>query len=180
MLKYLIPICAVAFIGGFTTGKSAFGKEANAGYWHSPQSEMECIAENIYWEARNQDPKGMIAVALVTRNRVTDRRFPHSYCEVIHQGPTKKSWKDPNIQIPIRDKCHFSWYCDGKSDVVPDYDYNIYELARTIAFKIFNGEFTDFTEGATHYHAYYVTPAWSATKTPTIQIGDHIFYRWER
>ena len=181
MLKYLLPIFALAFIGGLTTGKSAFGATAaQAGYWHSPESEQKCIAENIYWEARNQDSKGMIAVALVTRNRVADIRFPHSYCEVIHQGPTRPSWKDPLVRIPLRDRCHFSWYCDGKSDDIPTYDVHIYELARTIAFKIYNGDFADFTQGATHYHAYYVDPEWAATKTPTMQIGDHIFYRWEK
>jgi spore germination cell wall hydrolase CwlJ-like protein len=37
----------------------------------------------------------------------------------------------------------------------------------------------DFTDGATHYHAYYVSPAWAKTKTRTAKIEDHIFYRWE-
>ena len=181
MLKYLAPIFAVAFIGGFISGKSALGATtANAGIWHSEASEQKCIADNIYWEARNQTPIGMIAVALVTRNRVNDKRYPHSYCEVIHQGPTHRSWKDPNVRYPIKNKCHFSWYCDGRSDDIPEYDSVIYELARTIAFKIYHGQFDDITEGATHYHAYYVEPDWAITKTPTLQIGDHIFYRWEK
>ena len=38
----------------------------------------------------------------------------------------------------------------------------------------------DITEGATHYHADYVYPAWRKTKTKTIEIEDHIFYRWEK
>ena len=38
----------------------------------------------------------------------------------------------------------------------------------------------DITEGATHYHADYVYPAWRKTKTNTIEIEDHIFYRWEK
>ena len=38
----------------------------------------------------------------------------------------------------------------------------------------------DITEGATHYHADYVFPAWRKTKTRTIEIEDHIFYRWEK
>jgi len=181
MLRYLAPIFALAFIGGFVTGKSALGATtAHAGYWHSAETEQKCLADNIYWEARNQEPKGMIAVALVARNRVRDKRYPHSYCEVIKQGPTKPSWKNPEIRYPIRDRCHFSWYCDGKSDEIPAYDFNIYELARTIAFKVFNDQFIDFTDGATHYHAYYVEPDWASTKTPTMQIGDHIFYRWEK
>jgi len=38
----------------------------------------------------------------------------------------------------------------------------------------------DITEGATHYHADYVTPDWASTKTKTTEIQDHIFYRWEK
>ena len=36
--------------------------------------------------------------------------------------------------------------------------------------------FYDITGGATHYHADYVTPAWSKTKTKTVEIQDHIFF----
>ena len=38
----------------------------------------------------------------------------------------------------------------------------------------------DITDGATHYHADYVQPAWRKSKTKTVEIGDHIFYRWEK
>ena len=40
--------------------------------------------------------------------------------------------------------------------------------------------FVDITDGATHYHADYVSPSWAKTKTRTTEIGDHIFYRWEK
>ena len=38
----------------------------------------------------------------------------------------------------------------------------------------------DITDGATFYHADYVTPSWAKSKIKTIEIGDHIFYRWKR
>ena len=38
----------------------------------------------------------------------------------------------------------------------------------------------DITDGATFYHADYVTPSWAKSKTKTIEIGDHIFYRWKK
>ena len=181
MLRYLAPIFAVAFIGGFVTGKSALGATtAEAGTYHSANSEQKCLADNIYWEARNQEVKGMIGVALVTRNRVLDTRFPHSYCEVVYQGPTKPSWKNIDVNIPIRHRCQFSWYCDGKSDDIPYYDLDVYEFARTIAFKIYHGHIEDFTYGATHYHATYVTPEWATSKTFMIRVDEHIFYRWEK
>ena len=59
--------------------------------------QLLCIAQNIYWEARNQPFRGMVAVGQVTMNRVKDKRFPDTPCEVVEQGPTKPSWKDPSI-----------------------------------------------------------------------------------
>jgi|TARA_R110000851_G_scaffold111662_1_gene235256 spore germination cell wall hydrolase CwlJ-like protein len=40
--------------------------------------------------------------------------------------------------------------------------------------------YLDITDGATHYHADYVNPSWAKTKTKTVEIQDHIFYRWEK
>lgn len=142
--------------------------------------QQKCIADNIYWEARNQTVKGMIGVALVTRNRVADSRFPNSYCDVVLEGPTRPTWRDPNVRIPVKHRCQFSWYCDGKPDIIPDYDRDLYTVALAIAFRVYHGSFDDFTNGATHYHATYVTPAWAKTKTRTIKVGRHIFYRWEK
>ena len=105
--------------------------------------EVSCLADNIYWEARNQPTRGMIAVANVTRNRVKSPHYPNTYCEVIKQGPIRESWKtrknpdlpdSERIYFPKRDRCQFSWYCDGKADNIPKVDMNIYELSTAIAF----------------------------------------------
>ena len=143
--------------------------------------QIICLADNIYWEARNQPVRGMFAVAYVVDNRVSDKRYPDTYCEVIKQGPTRPSWKDKTILFPVKNRCQFSWYCDGKSDDVPLYDRQVYQIAVEIARIIFFGQYDeDITEGATHYHANYVFPAWRKTKTKTLIVGDHIFYRWEK
>ena len=145
------------------------------------QKQVTCIADNIYWEARNQQTKGMIAVGLVTMNRVNDNRYPSTPCEVVHQGPTRPSWKNKSISYPVKNRCQFSWYCDGKAENVPSVDTPVYEIAKMIAFKLYHAKgFNDFTRGATHYHAEYVTPAWATSKTKTVDIGNHIFYRWEK
>lgn len=142
--------------------------------------EVKCMAENMYWESRNQTFHGLLAVGQVVMNRVHDPRYPNTICEVIHQGPTRKSWKDPSVYYPVRDRCQFSWYCDGKPDDIPEVDYEIYEFIRSMALKVAQDYFNDITDGATHYHAYYVKPEWASTKTKTLQIDDHIFYRWEK
>ena len=56
-------------------------------------NQAECLAQNMYHEAKNQGFAGQLAVALVVLNRVNDHRFPNTICEVVHQGPVKESWK---------------------------------------------------------------------------------------
>ena len=140
--------------------------------------DVSCLALNIYHEARGQSIAGQIAVGQVTLNRVRDKRFPNTICEVITQGPHRPSWKGTGEMIPIRNKCHFSWYCDGKSDkITQKKEYSdIVDLSR----MLMKQNMIDITTGATHYHAYYVSPSWAKTKTRTTKIEDHIFYRWKK
>ena len=141
--------------------------------------EVTCLAENMYYEARNQSFAGQLAVSNVVMNRVADDRYPDTICEVVKQGPVRPSWKGTGKMIPVRNRCQFSWWCDGKSDEPKDietYD-ELYDLATHILYQAM--PYLDITEGATHYHADYVTPSWAATKTRTVEIEDHIFYRWD-
>ena len=172
---------AIAFLGlGFCSPPAPANEAINSKNFND---QIVCMADNIYWEARNQPVKGMWAVALVTDNRVGDDRFPNSHCEVIKQGPTSKWWFEKHGKIvPIRHRCQFSWYCDGKSDVIPHYDKDVYDVATDIATKIFYGPYLllgDFTDGATFYHADYVYPAWAKVKIKTIKVGRDIFYKWQ-
>ena len=147
----------------------AGGSEANA--------ETGCLALNIYHEARGQSIAGQIAVGQVTLNRVRDSRWPNSVCEVITQGPHRASWKGTGEMIPIRHRCQFSWYCDGKSDKInqPEVYRKIFNLSQILM----NQDMIDITSKATHYHADYVQPSWAKTKRRTTKIEDHIFYIWE-
>jgi spore germination cell wall hydrolase CwlJ-like protein len=119
---------------------------------------------------------GQVAVAQVIVNRVYDERFPNTVCDVVKQGEYY-TW---NKSIPIKHRCQFSFWCDGKPEVMRDetakqWSYNVAESALA-------GLFYDTTSGATHYHADYVVPDWSKNSmfTKTVQINAHIFYRWER
>ena len=139
----------------------------------------ECLAVNMYHEARDQGTAGRLAVSAVVLNRVRDSRFPNTVCEVVYQAQMKPSWKTGK-PVPIRNRCQFSWYCDGKSDKIKD--KKTYQRILDFAGLILHNdiEFLDITDGATHYHADYVKPDWAKTKTRTTEIGDHIFYRWEK
>ena len=134
-----------------------------------------CLALNTYHEAKNQSMIGQVATAQVVMNRVADSRYPNTVCEVVKQGPKYKG-----SDVPVRHKCQFSWFCDGKSDE-PKRDSKEWFKAQDYARIVLSGRIAlDVTEGATHYHATYVRPAWAKTKTRTTRIERHIFYRWEK
>ena len=134
-----------------------------------------CLALNTYHEAKNQSLVGQVATAQVVMNRVADSRYPNSVCEVVKQGPKYKG-----SDVPVRHKCQFSWFCDGKSDE-PKRDSKEWRMAQEYARIVLSGRIVlDVTEGATHYHATYVKPSWAKTKTSTTRIESHIFYRWEK
>ena len=152
------------------------------------EKETYCLAQNIYFEASTQPTAGKIAVGLVVLNRLLDTRYPNTVCDVVYEGPVVESWKtqakdipdEERIYIPIRHMCQFSWYCDGKSDEPkePTTYGRLLDLSLDLVYD--DLQVVDFTEGATHYHADYVFPAWRKSKTKTVEIADHIFYRWEK
>ena len=138
-----------------------------------------CLALNTYHEAKNQSLVGQVATAQVVMNRVADDRYPNTVCEVVKQGPHRPSWENPEKEYPVRHRCQFSWYCDGKSDIPKN--EKAWRKAQDVAFLVYYNKIDlDVTEGATHYHATYVKPAWARTKTRTTRIEKHIFYRWEK
>ena len=149
--------------------------------------ERLCMALNIYRESNNQSIAGQIAVARVVMNRVKDRRYPSDPCGVIYDGPVRESWKtkkDPTLSkqertfYPVKHRCQFSWYCDGKADEPTNTDSVAWKVADNIAYQILAfDKWNGIVEGATHYHADYVKPNWSNTLRLVTKIDDHIFYR---
>ena len=134
--------------------------------------EVQCMALNVYYEARGSNLADKAAVADVVLNRVNDSRYPDTVCGVVKQGH-----KHENGEMK-RHKCQFSWYCDGKHDRPQDEDR--WAEAQMIAWNIVEeSRFRGITEGATHYHATYVEPQWAETLQLVGRIGAHIFYRWE-
>ncbi len=127
-------------------------------------AEIECLALNIYFEARGEPDIGKLAVAHVVMNRVEDRRFPETICGVSKDGGQKKL-----------NRCQFSWFCDGRSDR-PN-DLRQWERSKALAREIFWGLSMDPTGGALWYHATYVRPVWRKALVKSAKIGNHIFYQ---
>ena len=128
-----------------------------------------CLALNIYFEARDQSVEGRVAVTQVVMNRVLHPDYPDNPCDVVYEAERHVSGH------PVKYRCQFSWFCDGKSDEPVDYQA-FHDALVIVDFLVFNG-IDDFTQGATHYHSIHVTPEWSTWKQSTVQVGDHIFYK---
>jgi len=140
-----------------------------------------CLAENIYYESRNEDLRGQFAVASVTLNRANDPRFPKTICEVVKQVNVAKATK--------KLVCAFSWYCErdkrGKEIPVRNKDGTInqhvvdqFQVAAIIAITVLSGATDDNTNGATHFHNPYTShPAWRKELKRTMRVGNHDFYR---
>ena len=116
-----------------------------------------CLAQNIYFEARSQALIEQVAVAQVVMNRVRSPHYPNSVCDVV--------WE----------RRQFSWTHDGKSD--KPRNPNAWLEANQIASLVLSPSFPDLVDGATHYHAHYVSPTWANSLESVATIGTHKFYR---
>jgi spore germination cell wall hydrolase CwlJ-like protein len=139
-----------------------------AGAVQADPVQKHCLAEAMYFEARNQGWKGMLAVGVVIQNRVKDPRYPSDICSVVRQG---KYWRGN----PVKHKCQFSYYCDGKHERPAE--KQAWKEASDIAGLLVA---TDLVvaglEDATHYHCTTVKPSWATGLKKRKKVGDHVFY----
>ena len=131
------------------------------------EAATHCLAQNIYFEARNISIDSKVAVSWVTFNRVNHEKFPNSICEVVYQPK------------------QFSWYWDGKADTPGT---NILEQKAWAESKLIANNFImsckfgygecpqDNTQRALFYHREDVTPYWTEYFYETTKIDNHIFY----
>ena len=122
-----------------------------------------CLAAAIYFEARSEPIDGQIAVAEVVMNRVEDRRWPDTVCDVVKE----------NRHPGTLHRCQFSFYCNGEREVVTE--WGAWHTAKEIAEGVLDGTLS-LGVPATHYHAITVEPFWSYHYTPLGTIGKHTFY----
>lgn len=125
--------------------------------------EYRCLAQAVYFEARGEPEMGQVAVAHVIVNRVHDRRYPDTICGVVFQNQHRMH------------RCQFSFACDGKAE--QPYDMKAWNRSLKVAIKTLAGANKDVTEASTHFHATYVSPYWAKVLEPTVQFGQHLFYR---
>ena len=129
---------------------------------HMMQEEVNCLADNIYYEAGTESYEGKLAIAQVTVNRVNSNKYAKNICGVVKQ-------KDNGV-------CQFSWVCIKVSKEKEPYAW---EESKLIAEKLLTqNTFHDklAKTNVLFYHADYVDPGWNKSKVVS-KIGRHIFYK---
>ena len=127
--------------------------------------QLDCLAKNIYHEAKGEPFEGKVAVAQVTINRSTSGQFPSDICKVVYQK---------NV---VYDKvlCQFSWYCEQATVAKPK-NTAAYKECQIVARQVLLEEFRlPSLKHALYFHATHINPGWKREKVATI--GNHVFYK---
>ena len=118
-------------------------------------TEILCLAKNIYYEARGEPMHGKIAVAQVTLNRVTHRtQFESNICGVVYA------------------KHQFSWTMEKHREPRGPAWHEAQAIAKAVV--IGTAHLPNFK--ALYFHNLTVKPQWNRTKELVARIGNHIFY----
>ena len=167
MLIAALLVCAVLAGLGFALQAVFASKDAARERARTAEAqELACLARNVYFEARGEPRAGQYAVAEVTMNRKGAERFPDTVCGVVHE----KNWD----AIRGRFVGAFSW---TEFDVLPEPSGVEWAHAQKVAVDVYFRRAAPQLQGATHFHATYITPAWAKQKKPVARIGRHVFYR---
>lgn len=142
---------------GFLLGAATGQRDARATQVRDFHARnVDCLARNVYYEARGESLAGQYAVAEVTMNRKASLGYPKTVCEVVFQ------------------KDAFSWTAMRSLD---EPSGEAWQRALKVAQDVYYGSRPTGLHGATHYHATYVTPDWSSERERIARIGRHVFYR---
>lgn len=121
----------------------------------SLDSELNCLAVSIYYEAKSEPLAGQLAVADVIINRTESGRFPRSVCGVVTQ------------------RGQFAFVRGGKLPTPPSNGQ--WKKALAVAQVAMKDQWDSPVPEALYFHARYVKPSW---KRPRVgAVGNHVFYR---
>jgi len=170
LVVFLLAALAV-IVAGTLAVNYKLGKLKEARVQSSPitaqmrQTQLDCLARNIYHEAGYEPFEGKVAVAQVTINRTESGEFPSDICKVVYQK---------NV-IYEKVLCQFSWYCDSASLKKP-MNGPVYTESMEVAKKVLlEGFRLPSVKDALYFHGDYINPGWKREKVA--KIGRHIFYK---
>ena len=136
--------------------------------------QIQCMADNIYYEAGGESTEGKAAVARVVLNRV-NHGFAPTPCKVVYQSTHVKQINQETEETFWIKMCQFSWVCEGKGN--PNRNSHRYQSSLQVAKDVLLYDkykevipktvlFFHNTSIVNHYPHEVVK-----------QIGNHIFYK---
>jgi spore germination cell wall hydrolase CwlJ-like protein len=167
MIKILVLIISILgyvdfyILSNNNNNNPNYVNTTNSSYDYSHQvlkenSELECMAKNLYYEARNQSEEGIQKVGFTVMNRVNSGgRWPSTICGVVYQ------------------KHQFSWTDESN---LPNIDKKVYCRMVAIANKVMT---SNYNFKANHYHTLQVSPRWDRKMIKVNTVGNHVFFKGE-
>lgn len=130
-------------------------------------TELDALAEAIYFEARSEPFVCQVVLAQSILNRVAQKRYPDTVESVVRQKTLNKYGKYT---------CQYSYYCDGQPDKMTDYmaELRSYQTASRVLMR----DLPDFSNGADHYYnPFKASPSWGNELEGAFMCGNHRFGR---
>ena len=161
-----VPIVALTSIVAFAYSGRTRDEPRRLEVVQNRARELQCLAENVYFEARGEPLNGQYAVAEVTINRLRSPFFPKTICGVVHDT----RW-DP---LRRRFTAHFSWtQMEDRGEPWGP----LWQQSIAVATAVINETHMPVVPDALYYHADSVQPYWANPKRSVARIGSHVFYR---
>lgn len=129
--------------------------------------QIQCLARNIYYEARGESWEGQMAVAKVTLNRVESELFPNTICGVVEEKYKVKGYT----------VCQFSWYCEPWNDRKLKLSQNNQSYQVALDAILHKDIPTWMTEDVFWFHTKQVKPRWRKIHERVAIVDNHIFYK---
>ena len=129
------------------------------------KDNLECLAWNLYFEARGGTMAEKIAITYIPINRLNDPRFTNDICENVFQYLVvkgKKVWQFSWARRRLSEK----WKLEEKA----------WTESQEIAYKVMQGHLADPSNGAKFFHHLNANLGF-IPRSGKIQLGSHYFYR---
>lgn len=137
------------------------------------KKQLQCLADNIYYEAGGEPTEGKAAVARVVLNRI-NHGFAPTPCKVVYQTTTVKKTNEDDETFWVK-LCQFSWVCEGKGN--PNRNSHRYQTSLQVAHDVlaYDAYKDVIPKTVLFFHNTTVTNKWPHEVVAVI--GNHIFYK---
>lgn len=137
------------------------------------KKQLQCLADNIYYEAGGEPIEGKAAVARVVLNRM-DHGFANTPCNVVYQTTKVKQVNEETEETFWVKVCQFSWVCEGKKN--PNRNSQRYQTSLQVAKDVL--QYDKYKDVIPKTVLFFHNTSFKNTYPHTVvkRIGNHIFY----